>query len=103
VIKDIKRRRGRKGIKAFIRFSGTGKDDFEVVFPLTGKGDRQFEMAIEKIEYLVDIVPLQLKSVPPKTEEVWYAFDETSSKWNPSVAKSDDVNYLFKNSEWKTK
>ncbi|SRR5581483_990937 len=103
VIKDIKRRRGRKGIKAFFKFSGINKGDFEVVFPLTGKGDRQFEMGIEKIEYLVDVVPLQLKSVPPKTEEVWYAFDEASSKWNPSIAKSNGVNYIFKNNEWKTR
>jgi hypothetical protein len=103
VIKDIKRRRGKKGVKAFLKFSGIGRDDIEVVFPLTSKGDRQFEMGIEKIEYLVDIVPLQLKSIPAKTQEVWYAFDEASSKWSPSVAKSNDINYIFKNGEWKTK
>ena len=60
-------------------------------------------MGIEKIEYLVDVVPLQIKSIPTKTEEVWYAFDESSSRWSPSVAKSNDINYIFKNSEWKTK
>jgi hypothetical protein len=104
VIKDVKRRRGRKGIKTFIRFSGLGKDDdVAVVFPLLSKSDRAFEMGIEKIEYLVDIVPMHLKSIPAKTEEVWYAYDEASFKWNPSVAKSDDINYIFKNNEWKTK
>lgn len=112
VIKDVKRRRGKKGIKAFIRFVGLGKDsdgddnnknNVELVFPLLSKGDRTFEMGIEKIEYLVDIVPLQLKSVPEKTEEVWYAYDETSYKWIPSVAKSNEINYIFKNNEWKTR
>lgn len=99
VIKDVKRRRGRKGVKAFIRFAGSPA----VVFPLLNKGDRQFEMGIEKLEYLVDVVPLQIKSVPPNTEEVWFLYDEASYKWSPSVAKSSDRNYFFKNNEWKTK
>lgn len=99
VIKDVKRRRGRKGVKAFIRFAGSPA----VVFPLLNKGDRQFEMGIEKLEYLVDVVPLQIKSIPPNTEEVWFSYDEASYKWSPSVAKSSDRNYFFKNNEWKTK
>lgn len=99
VIKDVKRRRGRKGVKAFIRFAGSPA----VVFPLLNKGDRQFEMGIEKLEYLVDAVPLQIKSIPPDTEEVWFSYDEASYKWSPSVAKSSDRNYFFKNNEWKTK
>ncbi len=104
VIKDVKRRRGKKGIKTFIRFLGLSKENsVAVVFPLLSKGDRAFEMGIEKIEYLVDIVPLQLKSIPVKTEEVWYAYDEASFRWNPSVAKSEEINYIFKNNEWKTK
>ncbi|MCI0565122.1 MAG: hypothetical protein MN733_42185 [Nitrososphaera sp.] len=101
VIKDIKRRRGRKGLKAFVSFEGTTPS---VIFPLMSKGDRQFEMGIEKLEYLVDIVPIQLKSIPPETLEVWFAFDEASYKWSPSVAKSrDDRNYVYKNNEWKSK
>jgi hypothetical protein len=99
VIKDVKRRRGRKGVKAFIRFAGSPA----VVFPLLNKGDRQFEMGIEKLEYLVDVVPLQIKSIPPNTEEMWFSYDEASYKWSPSVAKSSDRNYFFKNNEWKTK
>ena len=99
VIKDVKRRRGRKGVKAFIRFAGSPA----VVFPLLNKGDRQFEMGIEKLEYLVDVVPLQIKSIPANTEEVWFSYDEASYKWSPSVAKSSDRNYFFKNNEWKTK
>ncbi len=112
VIKDVKRRRGRKGIKAFIRFAGFGNNNnnsnnnnkkIGIVFPLQSKGDRQFEMGIEKIEYLVDIVPVQLQLIPPGAEEIWYLYDEASSKWTPSVAKTSSINYLFKNNEWKTK
>ena len=108
VIKDVKKRRGRKGIKVLIRFEGFGNNNnnikkIGIVFPLQSKGDRQFEMGIEKIEYLVDIVPVQLQLIPPGAEEIWYLYDEASSKWSPSVAKTRSINYLFKNNEWKTK
>ena len=100
VIKEIKRRRGRKGLKALVRFAGFGKEKAGIVFPLTTKGDRQFEMGMEKIEYMVDIVPVQLKVIPEKAEEIWYSYDEATFRWSPAVAKSD-VNYVFKNGEWK--
>jgi hypothetical protein len=104
VIKDVKKRRGRKGIKAFIKFAGFGNNKkIGIVFPLQSKGDRQFQMGIEKIEYLVDIVPAQLQLTPQGAEEIWYLYDETSYKWVPSVARTNDVNYIFKNNEWKTK
>lgn len=99
VIKDVKRRRGRKGVKTYIRFEGKPA----VVFPLTTKNDRQFEMSIEKLEYLVDVIPIQMKAIPAGTEEVWFAYDDASYKWSPSVAKTDGVNYIFKNGEWKIK
>lgn len=103
VIKDIKRRRGRKGLKMYIRFAGDDDESVDVVFPLMTKGERQFEMGIEKIEYMADIVPVQLESIPAKTEEIWYSYDDASFRWSPAVAKSDSVNYLYKNNEWKTK
>jgi hypothetical protein len=61
-------------------------------------------MAAEKLEYLVDIVPTQIKSVPEGTNEVLFSFDESTYKWNPSVARvMDERNYLFKGGEWKAK
>ena len=100
VIKDIKRRRGGKGLKTFLKFEGTP----DIVFQLGHKGDRQFEMAAEKLEYLVDIVPVQLKSLPAETQEVLFSFDEASYKWSPSVAKDRrERNYIFKNGEWKAR
>jgi len=103
VIKDVKRRRGRKGLKAFIRFAGFGREGVDLMFPLLSKDDRQFEMSVEKIEYLVDIVPVQLKAVPQGAEEIWYSYDGIGFRWSPALAKTDDVNYFFKNGEWKAK
>jgi hypothetical protein len=103
VIKDVKRRRGRKGLKAFVRFAGFGREGINLVFPLVSKDDRQFEMSVEKLEYLVDIVPVQLIGVPPGAEEIWYSFDSASFRWSPALAKTTDANYFFKNGEWKAK
>ena len=103
IIKDIKRRRGRKGIKVLIKFAGFDNNNkMGIVFTLQSKGNRQFEMSIEKIEYLADIVSVQLQSTPSDTEEIWYLYDETSYKWGPFVAKASSINYLFKNNEWKS-
>jgi hypothetical protein len=61
-------------------------------------------MGIEKLEYLVDIVPMQLKAIPVGTEEVLFSYDEVTYRWSPSVAKTkDDKNYFFRNNEWKMK
>jgi hypothetical protein len=105
VIKDVKRRRGKKGIKAFLKFAGFGDNKkVSIVFPVLSKSDRQFEMGIEKIEYLVDIVPAQLQSIPPDAEEIWYSYDEASYKWSLSIARTgSSISYIFKNNEWKTK
>ncbi|MER3407857.1 MAG: hypothetical protein C4292_03560 [Nitrososphaera sp.] len=103
VLKDMKRRRGRKGVKAYIRFAGFAGSQapVEVVFPLLAKGDRQFEMGIEKIEYLVDIVPLQLKTVPQNAGEVLFSYDEATFRWSPGVARvQDDANLVFKDGAW---
>lgn len=100
ILKNMKRRRGKRGVKTYVRFAGFGHTPIPVVFPLLSKGDRQYEMGIEKLEYLVDIVPIQLKTVPQDAEEVLYSYDEATFKWSPSVALVKGVNYSFKNDEW---
>ena len=101
VLKDVKRRRGRKGLRCMFRFAGfQGRDTTGVYFVLDAKSDRHFEMALEKIEYLTDIVPVQLKALPPKAHEVWYSFDETGAKWRPERASEDGKKYAYKNEAW---
>jgi hypothetical protein len=86
MIKEMKRRRGKKGIKAFLRFNGIiGRINSQLLFSLINKNDRHFEMGLEKIEYLVDIIPVQLDKLPANTEIVEYSYDEVSHKWNPHI------------------
>jgi hypothetical protein len=99
IIKEMKRRRGKKGIKAFLCFLGmTPEINFHLVFSLTSKSNRQFEMGIEKIEYLVDILPIQLVALPDNIEEITYSYDEATFKWSPHTARSNGgLRYVFNN------
>jgi hypothetical protein len=103
VLKDVKRRRGRKGLKTYVQFEGVAMSERpHVMFPLLSKSDRPYEMGIEKLEYLVDIVPLQLKGLPEDALEVWYSFDEASFKWFPGVASGKDGRkYVFASEAWR--
>jgi hypothetical protein len=100
VLKDMKKRRGRKGVKTYIRFAGFEGGRMHVVFPLLSKGDRQYEMGVEKLEYLVDIVPMQLRTAPKDADEIWYSYEEATFKWSPGIAMVGGINYLYKNNEW---
>ena len=58
--------------------------NLKVVFSLkSGKGLSQYDNAIEKIEYLVDTLPIQIANSLVKTERVDCVYDESSLKWIP--------------------
>ena len=105
IIKEIKHRRGNKPVMCILKFKGnTNQTDFNIIFSITNSSVHSFEIAIEKIEHLVDIVPTQLSSLPPNTIEVFYLYDESSFKWIPYQAKSIVQNYvstyIYKNGLW---
>jgi hypothetical protein len=105
IIKDIKHRQVNKPVICIFKFKGnTNQTDFNINFSITNSSVHSFEIALEKIEYLVDIVPTQLSSLPPNTIEVFYLYDESSSKWVPYQAKSIAQNYvstyIYKNGSW---
>ncbi len=86
LIKEMKRRRGKKGIKIFLRFDGfMERINSQLLFSLLNKNDRDFEIGLEKIEYLVDIIPIQLDKLPANAELIEYSYDEASHKWNPHI------------------
>ncbi len=106
----MKRRRGgRRGVKAFISFCGIAPEEIKprLIFSLMNKNNRNFEMAIEKIEYLVDIIPVQIQIFPATNDnmdEIVYCYDEVSFKWNPYSTKYSDgseYHYLPRTKEWK--
>ena len=71
------------------------------------KNNNLFEMAIEKIEYLVDIIPIQIQTFTcTNLDEIIYSYDEERFKWIPYSTKYSDGSeyyYLPKTKEWKKK
>ena len=105
IVKEIKYRRGKLPVVLLIQFKNLAdKTDLDVIFSVKNELYRPFEMAIEKMEYLVDVVPTHLEILPPNTFELFYLYNDVSSKWVPYRAKSNTNNYIndhfFKDGKW---
>lgn len=94
ILKEIKRRRNKKSTSVFMYFYGLEPyENISIIFSMNNLTKRSFEMAIEKIEYLVDIIPIQLNSIPENSFQIIYSYDDSNFKWIPLTAKA----YVNKN------
>lgn len=84
VLKEMKRRRGRKGLKVLLSFNGISIDpNLDLIFSIVVDKGSAFDDAIEKLEFLGDIIPFQIQSLPRTTNKIIYLYNETCSKWMP--------------------
>ena len=85
VLKDMKRRRGKRALTVQFYFDGLIQNEkilhFDLVFQLINRDQKEFEMAIEKIEYLVDTIVLELSEIMSKTSLLIYTYDPLRRKW----------------------
>jgi len=80
IIKEMKRRRG-KGNAIVVEIIFTGEPNVQFVTDLNENHD--FNSAIEKIDFVVELLPYHLNdsNIPSDTSEVLYKFDIESGKW----------------------
>ena len=80
IIKEMKRRRG-KGNAIVVEILFTGKPNVRFVTDLNENHD--FNSAIEKIDFVVELLPYHLKddSMSDNPTEVLYKYDVESGKW----------------------
>jgi hypothetical protein len=85
VLKDMKRRRGKRALTVQFYFDGLIQNEkilhFDLVFQLINIHQKEFEMAIEKIEYLVDTIVLEVSEIMNKTSLLIYTYDPLRRKW----------------------
>jgi len=82
VLKEMKRRRGRKRFKITLSFCGISTDiNSKLVFSLTSEIGPQFEHAIEKIEHIIDTIHIEIKNLESKRQSVLYTYDAIAMKW----------------------
>jgi len=80
IIKEMKRRRG-KGNAIVVEILFTGKPNVRFVTDLNENHD--FNSAIEKIDFVVELLPYHLNesNIPSDPSEVIYKYDIESGKW----------------------
>ena len=80
IIKEMKRRRG-KGNAIVVEILFTGEPNVRFVTDLNENHD--FNSAIEKIDFVVELLPYHLNdsNIPSDPSEVLYKYDIESGKW----------------------
>jgi hypothetical protein len=100
VFKEMKRRRGTgNAIKIQLNFFGNPK----IVFVLDIEDRRWYDNAIEKIDFVLELLPYHLdpEKLPSDVIEIIYKFDTESIRWRLNSAKSHNKKYTFKGDAWK--
>lgn len=97
ILKNLKWRRGKKGVKLTLSF-GTNPI---VLFAVHTKNDKIFGKALDTIEYLMDVILFQIdvKRLPMDVREVYYEFDENEYRWYPRKGVGEKE-YVFINEQW---
>jgi len=97
VLKNLKWRRGKKGVKLVLRFGNNPT----VSFAIRTDDNRTFGKALDTIEYLMDVILFQIdtKRLPADISEVYYEFNDNEYRWYPSKAVGNKE-YTFVSDEW---
>lgn len=99
VFKEMKRRRGTgNALKIQLNFIGNPK----IVFVLDIDEKRWYDNAIEKIDFVLELLPYHLdpKKLPSDITEIRYKFDTNSIRWRLNSAKSATKKYAFRGDSW---
>ena len=98
LMKEMRRRTGKKGVRFAMHFAGTPTLSFNIEM----HDENLFEFALEKLEILNELVALQIdsKKLPNDVSEVYYEFDIVGTKWYPKLALGNDLQYSYDNGEW---
>ncbi len=99
IFKEMKRRRGSgNALKIVINFSGKPK----IIFMLDVQDKLWFDNAIEKIDFVLELLPYHLnpEKLPLDIVEIIYKFDPESVRWRINTAKSENKKYMFRGDTW---
>lgn len=100
VFKEMKRRRGSgNALKVKINFAGNPR----IVFSVDVEDRQWFDNAIEKIDFVLELLPHHLdpQKLPSEISEIIYKFDSKSIRWRLHTASSENKKYIFSGNAWK--
>ncbi len=99
VFKEMKRRRGSgNALKIVINFSGNPK----IVFTIDIEDKQWFDNALEKIDFVLELLPYHLdpEKIPTGIVQITYKFDSESIRWRLEKAASNDKRYTYRGDSW---
>jgi len=100
VFKEMKRRRGSgNALKVKISFAGNPR----IVFSVDVEDKQWFDNAIEKIDFVLELLPHHLdpQKLPSEISEIIYKFDSKSIRWRLDTASSVNKKFIFSGNAWK--
>ena len=100
ILREMKRRRGGgRNIKIYMCFSG--KPNIKFIIDLDEH--RWFNTAIEKIDFIVELLQYQLdpQKIPQNITDIVYMFDKSTGRWRLDTAFSNDKKYVIIENKWK--
>ena len=100
IIKEMKRRRG-KGNAIIIEIIFTGDPNIRFVTDLSE--NHNFNSAIEKIDFVVELLPYHLNdnNIPNHLSEVLYKYDIETGKWKLNSILADQKKIILTKKGWK--
>jgi len=100
IIKELKRRRG-KGNAIIVEILFTGKPNVRFVIDLNE--NHNFNSAIEKIDFVVELLPYHLNdsNIPNKLSEVVYKYDIESGRWRFNLILVGQKKFIPTEKGWK--
>lgn len=98
LIKEMRRRTGKKGVMLIMNFIGRPALSFTVAM----HDENLFEFALEKMQILNELILLQIDSnrLPAGIDSVYYEFDPSISKWKPASAQGNGTLFKYEDNEW---
>ena len=100
IIKEMKRRRG-KGNAIIVEILFTGDPNVRFVTDLNE--NHYFNSAIEKIDFVVELLPYHLNesNIPNELSEAIYKYDIESGRWRLNLVLADQKKFVITKKGWK--
>ena len=100
IIKEMKRRRG-KGNAIIVEILFVGEPNVRFVIDLNE--NHNFNSAVEKIDFVVELLPYHLNdsNIPNELSEVVYKYDIGSGRWRFNLALAGQKKFIPTEKGWK--
>jgi hypothetical protein len=103
VFTEIKKRRGKSQMRILFSFpgvSGASGTTTRLILQTSETDYRSVEIAIDRVQVLVEIIESQMSKMPSGVLEMTYFYEAAYSRWRPDFVKTNERIYKYSNNNW---